>query len=106
MVKCSKRHTASARGSFVNTAAEKTSSSKTGGLLGGTQGDVREKLMISASHRQRNAKTLNALPYEGGARGGSLRVPNPTVKRSSHRTDSPAGPAGRGPLSSGLWSGS
>src|SRR4051812_18222888 len=38
----------------------------TEGLLGGTQGDIRWKLMISTAHPSRNAKTLNSLPQERG----------------------------------------
>src|SRR5262249_59598542 len=96
--KCSKRHTDSARGSFSNTAAENTVSSKTEGRLVGTQGDARGTFMISAWHQLRNAKTLNALPCEGGIQGGEFAPPlgvrNPIVPRSS---SAEGGPDRRGP---------
>src|SRR3954463_16457159 len=61
IVNWSTRHTESARGSFLSTVAENTSSSMTGGLLEGTQGDAGWTVMILASSPPRNAKPLNSL---------------------------------------------
>src|SRR5258706_15282942 len=95
MVKWSNRHTASARGSFSNTAAENASPSITEGLLEGTQGDVRGKLMISALRRARNAKTLNSLP--GAGRGGPVAGLHPGRTAARDRRLRRRGPLLGGP---------